>query len=134
MTTTLDQYFTAGEIESAIYHLHNELTRNPSDQEIAAYLVTNVNTLQTSLQSAAQLLMSTENPLFGDNGKLLEGIDGRGRLRNGLQGLTEYERLVLSLYYEQALMIEEISYVLDMPEAQVSQIYSKAVLTLRATL
>ena len=142
----------AREIERAIQALRRELGRTPSDEEVAAYLGIEVETVRTTLQQAACVLVSMDSLLLNsqEEGFLmgetledhetptpmehLEELDIRERLREALQELSEREQLVLSLYYEQELTMKEIGKVLGVTESRVSQIYSRAILNLRALM
>ena len=55
-------------------------------------------------------------------------------LANGIAGLPEKERLVISLYYYEDLNLKEIGQVLGVTESRVCQIHTKAVLQLRSKI
>ena len=55
-------------------------------------------------------------------------------LANGIAGLPEKERLVISLYYYEDLNMKEIGQILGITESRVCQIHTKSVLRLRAKL
>lgn len=142
----------AREIQRAIRQLRSQRGRNPTDEEIADYLDISVDAVRKNLQDATFILVSLDVPLSGDGaeglplGELLEDedaptpvdhmdeMDVRERLRDALQELTERERQVLSLYHEQDLTMKEVGRVLGVSESRISQIYSKTVLTLRASM
>ncbi len=140
-------------LESQVYTLTNELGRSPSDNEMAAALeltperyyellseVKGVNLF--SLDEAA----TTDRE--GDKFKILDlVIDGEilpdhrvvhsesiEELTVAVEGLSKREQLVLGLYYHEELTLKEIGHVLDVSESRVSQIHTKAVLTLRSKL
>ena len=48
--------------------------------------------------------------------------------------LTDQERLVIALYYYEELTLKEIGQVLELSESRVSQLHTKAVLSLRVKL
>jgi len=48
-----------------------------------------------------------------------------------IERLPENEKMVVSLYYNEGLTLKEIGSVLGVTESRVSQIHSKALLTLR---
>ncbi len=134
----------AREIEDAIRMLRDEEGTAPNEKEIAAYLGITEEAVRTNLQNAAFVLVSIDNYLFQDNreflplseqledeqtitpAEYLEGVDIRERLREALRGL--------SLYHEKELTRKESGRVLGVSESRISQIYSKAILTLRAAL
>ncbi|MBM7701890.1 FliA/WhiG family RNA polymerase sigma factor [Metabacillus iocasae] len=51
-----------------------------------------------------------------------------------IQGLSEKEQLVLSLFYKEELTFTEIGHVLSLSTSRISQIHSKAIFKLRTTL
>jgi RNA polymerase sigma factor for flagellar operon FliA len=55
-------------------------------------------------------------------------------LRDEIMRLKERERIVLTLYYFEELKLHEIARVLGLTESRVSQIRSKALLTLRGRM
>jgi RNA polymerase sigma factor for flagellar operon FliA len=48
--------------------------------------------------------------------------------------LTERERMVLSLYYQEELTMREIGMVLDVTESRICQIHTQTIVRLRAAL
>jgi RNA polymerase sigma factor for flagellar operon FliA len=58
----------------------------------------------------------------------------QGKLADTIRGLSEQEKMVLSLYYNEELNLKEIGQVLGVVESRVSQIRTKAILKLRAKL
>ena len=63
-----------------------------------------------------------------EEGELLEALAG------AIRSLSERERILLSLYYEQELTMKEISLGLDVSESRVCQLHGRAVHRLRAQL
>ena len=55
-------------------------------------------------------------------------------LANGIAGLPEKERLVISLYYYEDLNLKEIGQILGITESRVCQIHSKAGSRLRSRM
>jgi RNA polymerase sigma factor (sigma-70 family) len=58
----------------------------------------------------------------------------RWRSARAITELPERERLVMTLYYDEATTMKEIGLVLGIEESRVSQIHASAVLRLRALL
>lgn len=56
------------------------------------------------------------------------------KIKDGIKGLPEKQRLVLSLYYYEDLNLKEIGQVLDVTESRVSQLHTQAILKLRTKL
>jgi RNA polymerase sigma factor FliA len=143
----------AREVQKAIEVLEAELSRHPTETEIASRL---------GLESEAyQELVSQLNPIrffpisdaLDDNGEwklyknlaaALEGAeDAEGMaekqelknvLLNAVQSLPKSERMVVALYYYEELTMKEIGVVLKVSESRVSQIHTQALLRLRNAL
>jgi RNA polymerase sigma factor for flagellar operon FliA len=58
----------------------------------------------------------------------------RDRIAEAVDRLPEREKLVIALYYYENLTLREIGEVLRVTESRVSQLHTKAVLGLRASL
>jgi len=55
-------------------------------------------------------------------------------LATAIEKLPEKEKLVISLYYYEELTLKEISLILKLSEARISQLHTKAVFRLRGYL
>ena len=64
----------------------------------------------------------------------LEREEMRNMLVDSIGLLTDQERLVIALYYYEELTLKEIGQVMELSESRVSQIHTKAVLSLRGKL
>ena len=64
----------------------------------------------------------------------LEREEMRNLLVDSIGLLSDQERLVVALYYYEELTLKEIGQVMELSESRVSQIHTKAVLSLRAKL
>jgi RNA polymerase sigma factor FliA len=142
------------EIERAIAKLENELGRTPTEAELASGLGVELNEYYQMVDdvSSAALLSLDELSYGDDDDKPVPLIDTlhahdqpnaladleRGEMRDlladSLGGLNEQERLVVALYYYEELTLKEIGQVLELSESRVSQLHTKAVLSLRAKL
>ena len=58
----------------------------------------------------------------------------RDILKDGINSLSDRERLVITLYYFEGMTLKEIGLTLDVSESRVSQIHSKALFRLRNKL
>lgn len=58
----------------------------------------------------------------------------RDKIKEGIKGLPEKQRLVLSLYYFEDLNLKEIGQVLDVTESRVSQLHTQAIMKLKGKL
>lgn len=143
------------EIAKTFARMELELGRSPTDEEVASALGLDMHQYQQASISASAVLLSLETPVSGDGqddgpgtslvdtiesasapnperqteeGELLESLTG------ALGALSERERILLSLYYEQELTMKEISIVLGVSESRVCQLHSRALSRLRASL
>jgi RNA polymerase sigma factor FliA len=142
-------------VERAYSKLENELRRNPEDKEVAAELGMSEEELdQTLSQISFTGLVALDELLGGGNGErsgsatLGESLSGTGHdpveafevdemkhlLADLINRMPDRERLVLTLYYYEALTLAEIGQVLGVTESRVCQIHTKAILQLRSRL
>ena len=142
------------EMERSISALQNTLGRSPSEQEIAENLDVSIDNLYKLLDDlSSTTLLSLDELTYGsdydkpvalvDTLKYQENTDAltdleREEMRNMLVDsiglLTDQERLVIALYYYEELTLKEIGQVMELSESRVSQIHTKAVLSLRGKL
>ncbi|TVR46025.1 MAG: FliA/WhiG family RNA polymerase sigma factor [Planctomycetota bacterium] len=137
----------ARDYQVAVNHLHHELGRLPSDDELASHLgipLAELADLERSSHLASQV--SLDSPV-GDNATLgdvvgitndappsqrLERDDQRSALLEILKGLKEQERLVIKMYYFENMLMKEIAEVLGVTESRVCQIHARLMTLLRA--
>jgi RNA polymerase sigma factor for flagellar operon FliA len=147
----------ARSIERAYSKLENELRRSPDDKEVAAELEMTQEELDSTLsQISFTGLVALDEILGGAGGDKNGGgggtlgdtiTDGRHDpveafevdemkhlLADMINRMGDRERLVLTLYYYEALTLAEIGDVLGVTESRVCQIHTKAILQLRARL
>ncbi len=142
------------ELERAISKLENELSRSPTEEELAAALDVDMETYYHIMDdvSSASLLSLDETSFGEDDDKPVALIDTlrsrdqpsalsnlereelRDLLADSLGQISEQERLVVALYYYEELTLKEIGQVLELSESRVSQLHTKAVLGLRVKL
>ncbi len=140
------------QLESAYNELEHNLGRPANDEEVA-------QALGVSLAEFHRLLDETKSVTFMDVeqlrqnsldagagfAELLEHDDldpfssvnlaqVRQLVAQAITGLSEKEKLVVSLYYFEELTMKEIGLVLGYTESRISQMHSKATLRLRAKL
>jgi RNA polymerase sigma factor for flagellar operon FliA len=137
------------ELSRARERLSAEFGRMPTDEEMADSIGIEIEKLwrwQREVEQAARVSIDRQIDAES-NGVTVEGlqIDDEGPdieeavnhsqevelLREYILDLKEQERLVLSLYYFEELKLHEIAEVLGVTESRVSQIRSKALLSLR---
>jgi RNA polymerase sigma factor for flagellar operon FliA len=121
------------EIAKAFTRLEAEYGRPPTDEEVAKDLKLDMNQYHQASISAAAVVVSLETPMSTGDGEG-EGSALVDTLAGAIRSLSERERILLSLYYEQELTMKEISLVLDVSESRVCQLHGRAVHRLRAQL
>jgi RNA polymerase sigma factor for flagellar operon FliA len=132
--------------------LTRTLERAPRSDEIAAALGVEPDILwrwMADVEGAVQLSLDGPVPardgtapataeLFGGEDELVDVRLAReeeiATLRDAMLALNDQERTVLSLYYFENLKAREIAEVLDVSESRISQVRSRALAQLRATL
>ncbi len=133
--------------------LAQTLGREPTEQELAAAMHLTPEGLQERLAEVGTLtVLSLEETVIGGEGEsapLAERLadpdapdpvecsaeaERRELLAQAIDTLPEQERLVISLFYYEGLLATEISDLLGLSAARISQIHSKAVMRLRGKL
>lgn len=129
--------------EKTVCQLETELGRSATDDEIAKALDISVAELQTLIgQCNSATIIPLEEYLQTD---LTEAVDTnpanstelfelRDTLAKAIERLPEKERMVVSLYYYEELTLKEISLVLHLTEARISQLHTKAIFRMRGYL
>lgn len=143
----------ARQIEQQIHQLEHMYGRTPADHEVAVALDLSMDkyysTLDdirvTSLISLDEVVNpeSCDEPLRmldlvrDEQASVDESLLNQellNALGEAIDSLPERERLVVSLYYHEGLTLKEIGYVLEVSESRVSQLHTKAILSLRSKL
>ena len=145
----------ARELERANAKLENSLQRTPTDAELAAELGITEDELEESLIAISHssvvaldelwsvsdssgdqvsLMDTIEDPGAPDPARSLDVGDLKDRIAESIARLPEREKLVIALYYYEALTLREIGEVLGVTESRVSQMHTKAVLRLRSRM
>jgi RNA polymerase sigma factor FliA len=141
----------ARELDAAHDQLERDRGRAVDASEVAEYLDINLGELQSLVSNINAVQMSSLQAFEydGDAGDRLQALPDspdespfavyerrelRQRLAAAVDELPEKERLVVSLYYVEELTMKEIGSVIGVNESRVSQIHSKAVSRLRASL
>lgn len=140
-------------IEDAIGRATRELSREPTEAEIADELGVSLADYQAMLTDCRGVRLVYFEDFHDQEGESLESAvaavpdqrtpdphttlaDTRFRqaLVHAIGELPEREALMMSLYYEQELNLKEIGAVLGVSESRVSQLHSQAVGRLRSRL
>ncbi len=145
----------ARDVEKAHSQLENKLGRAPNEEEMAAKLGVSVDDFRTTLLEIANssvlalddlwtvsdpdggqvsLLDTIRDPNAIDPEEAIDTVELKDRLADAIESLPDRERLVIALYYYEALTLREIGEVLGVTESRVSQLHTKAVLGMRSHL
>ena len=142
-------------IERAFSKLENELKRKPTDEEVAAEIGITTAELDQNLSKISLTGLVALDDLLGggssdgtgsatvgetisdashDPVEAFEVDEMKHVLADMINRMPDRERLVLTLYYYEALTLAEIGAVLGVTESRVCPIHTKAILQLRARL
>jgi len=145
----------ARDLERVFARLEAKLGRAATDQEVADELGVSVAALSKMLLSVNALSVISldeswngesdeaggigpaaviEDPTAENPVEQVELAERTEMLAAAIERLPERERLVISLYYYDGLTAKEISHILKVSQSRVSQLHSRAVLRLRASL
>jgi RNA polymerase sigma factor for flagellar operon FliA len=145
----------ARSIEKANAELEAELGRGPTDEEMAERLEIDVDDFHDALLEIANssllalddlwtfadpegggsqisVLDTIRDPHAADPETEAQTMELKDRLADAIESLPERERLVIALYYYENLTLREIGEILGVTESRVSQLHTKAVLSLRS--
>lgn len=137
-------------LDEAYSHLERKFKRPPTDDEMADAMGIDLEKYANLVREARGVGLVSLEDLFPSEAKdpmelmdLQRGNDlhdeyilkeMRTKVLETLESLPDRERVVLSLYYYEELTMKEIGLVLGVTESRVSQIHSKAIMTLKARL
>ena len=139
-------------IEQALTELEHELRRTPSEVELAEVLgITEHELAQALSQISLVGLLALDEVLGGDRGEgatvgdtiadragdpleRYEDEEMQHILADAINRMPERERLVLTLYYYEAMTLAQIGGILGVTESRVCQIHTKAVIQLRSRM
>ena len=129
--------------EQKVYQLESELGRSATDAEIAEALEISTKELQvivgqfnSSTIIPLEEYLKTDSPeaLDADPVETTEYLELKETLSKVIDKLPEKERLVVSLYYYDELTLKEISLIMHLSEARISQLHTKAIMRMRGSL
>ena len=133
----------AKQYQNSLQKLEDKLGRSATDKEIAEEL-----SLQEDefYQMLSDIQVATVMPLeeffqsetSTGNGTAFvsefEKSETKEVLAQSIDALPEKERLVMSLYYYEGLTLREISIIMNLSEARISQLHTKGIFRLKAAL
>jgi RNA polymerase sigma factor FliA len=141
----------AKEYHQAVAELSGTLDRLPNDQDLAAHLGVDEQSL-LALEQESQLAtqVSLDAPMGEDNhfsssltrgddetanpARNIERDDQRAVLKRLLSTLSEQERQIVQMYYFEDMLMKEIAAVLGVTESRICQIHSRILALLRARI
>ena len=138
-------------IQKSITTLWSEKRREPTEDEIAAQLGLKPEEIQQGLADSNRVLVSldmvvetrtSDGSMYEslrdedqpDPSEVLEETSLLEQMTGAIQNLSEREKLILSLYYNDELTFKEIGKVLDITESRVCQLHARAILNLKAMM
>lgn len=134
----------AKEIENTISKVENKLGRSATIIEIAEELEVDEKEVENTLSELSTInVLSLEETLAikGDIScdpdspeTMFEAKELKLILKEAIEKLSEKEKMVVSLYYFDELTYKEIANVLEVSESRISQIHSKAIISLKNLL
>ena len=133
----------AKQYEQTVADLENSFGRSATDSEIAKALSISdeqlhvlINQLSSSTLVPLDEFIRTESPTsqIVSPSQNVEDEEVKSILAKAIDKLPEKERLVVSLYYYEELTLKEISVIMKLSEARISQLHTKAIFRLRGAL
>ena len=142
----------AKQIDAAVAVAEQRLQRVPTDEEVATELkitIAGYHQWQVRVRGLNLGRLESGGSADSENRDLLGCISGdphewppavleRSELKRALaaaiSGIPESEKTVLSLYYQDELTLREISKIVGVHESRISQIKSRSILRLRASM
>lgn len=136
-------------IDDARSHLTDKKGETPSDEEIARYLSMDVKKCRKIQRMSTMVnVLSLDMVMSDDEDKhqavQLPSSDADSQpekvylkgealktLTDGINGLKEKEKLVISLYYVEELNMGQIAHIMEVSEPRISQIHSLAIKKLK---
>lgn len=132
------------DLDEAVKKAENRLGRNVSVQDIAQEMECSVEEVEKLLNEVSTFNLVSLDDMLSinsnvgvqtdinelpdesyDNKELMDG------LKESIETLPEKEKLVVSLYYYEELTYKEIAVVLNLSESRISQLHSKAIMSLK---
>ena len=140
------------QLDEARFSLEQKIGRNATDKEIAQHMNIDIEELYDMVNDVkGKSLLSLDEPIDGDakSKSLVECLSGgdsndphslaslkelKEMIASAIDLLPEKERLVVTLYYYEELTMKEIGQIMNVTESRVSQIHTKATMSLKTKL
>ncbi|CAN5867109.1 RNA polymerase sigma factor WhiG [soil metagenome] len=145
----------ARKVEETLSKLYDKLGCTPTDEEVAEEMGVTLRKLRATYAKVSTILFVSLDRLMsvGDKGEsgmslvdtlvdtkaedplaAVEQKEMKQFLVNAIAGLPERERTAITLYYYEGLSLAEISQVVGVSQARISQMNAKSVMTFRSLL
>ncbi|MBP2654927.1 MAG: sigD [Firmicutes bacterium] len=133
----------ARQYEQVVSQLEHNFGRSAKDEEIAAAMGITLLQLHNLLNTISSCTIiplddyvksETPSGVGANPTQYLEEEEVKAILAKTIDKLSEKERLVITLYYYEELTLKEISLILKLTEARISQLHTKAIFRLRGAL
>jgi len=145
----------ARKVEEVLSTLHERLGRSPTDEEVAEEMGVTVRKLRSVYSNVSSVMFVSLDKLLsvgdrGDSGMSLvdtlvdtkaedplaavEDREMKDFLVEAIAGLPQRERTAITLYYYEGMSLAEISQVVGVSQARISQMNAKSVMTFRTLL
>jgi len=134
----------AKEAAAAMRAIERRLGRRGTDEELAAEMILSLSEYYELLTEVAGIRLLDVDELVGREEGLPNGADDPetnmqkdrivAALAAAVESLPEREKLVVSLYYERGLNMEEVGHVLGFDKSTVCRSHGRALLMLRSAL
>lgn len=135
-------------IAEAVRIVENQAGRDAKDKEVAEYLAVSIEDYHAMLQDSLGVHILGFDDIGLNESAMVDNIAGnfsgpidkiqqtdfKRNLAKVVHTLSDRERLILSLYYEEELNLRQIGDVLGVSESRVSQIHTNAMDKLQAQM
>lgn len=135
------------ELERVVGELEQRNGETPAPEEIAAAMGLSLDEIDEILLAAksaghasldenasAGLLDKLSDPTCDDPRDSAEWLESKRLVERAIRALPEQDRIVVTLYYGEELLLREIAEVLGVTESRVSQIHTRALFRLNREL
>ena len=129
--------------EQTVCRLETELGRAATDKELAEALEISLEELQTLINQCNSatiipleeyLKMDVPEAVDTNPANSTEFFELKETLAKAIERLPQKERTVISLYYYEELTLKEIAMIMNLSEARISQLHTKAIFRMRGYL
>lgn len=124
---------TEGDITEEMIASHMDLSVVEFNRMLGEFTTFSVVSLEEKLAESSSFNPVSETLDFNPEASILDN-DLKEVLKDAIDELPERERLIISLYYYSELTYKEIAEVLEISESRISQLHTKAILKLKASL